>query len=207
MIEIRQTGYGNHNNFIAVDTINDIKLFDVVIENGEVNFKDRFGKLKWCLRYNNTALLMNLDNRSKQKAYFEIYTYSCGIEGLKAKVDYMPSHSDLLGLKFIDIDPDEKYILRKSDTWFALFNTERVIESLIYRQNDRDTTTSVYSYSQETEDIEFYIVLSILIDNIWFVHRYESFRIDYRTNFVCKSPKKPKIGEFKKAKKELVRDE
>ena len=76
MIEIRQTGYGNHNNFIAVDTINDIKLFDVVIENGEVNFKDRFGKLKWCLRYNNTALLMNLDNRSKQKAYFEIYTYS-----------------------------------------------------------------------------------------------------------------------------------
>lgn len=204
MIEIRQVGYMDHNRFIAVDTDRDKKIFDIETENGEMNFKENTGRIKWCLRYNNTALLMNLDNRTKQRAYFEIYQYSNEVEGLIAKVDYMPGHSDLLGLKFLKGELDEKYILRKSDTWFALFDMNREIESIINRKNDGASTTHVYSYSEEMVDTEFYIVIAILIDVIWFAHKHESYRIDYKTNFVTTSPKRPKFGEFKRVKKELV---
>lgn len=200
MLEVDQYGSSRRQNYRVIDTEKDVKLFDIRLQNGELVFRNKYGVIIWCIRYNNTALLINIEDKSKQKAYFEVYHYTNGMEELIAKIDYMPNNSDFLGIKYKPSD-DEEFIYRKNDRMYGIVDSMGEIITLVKRDGKELAHLSINSYDEES--IEKHMVMYLVADSIWNVHRFEQYKIDYKTNLIKLKPKTPRMFAFKKANKEL----
>lgn len=197
---IRRIGRAS-NQYVVSDMETDKKLFDIAYEKGELNFKDRGGKIRWSLQFNSTALIAHLEDNKRYKAYYEIYSYVSDFANLVCKVDYMIGNSELLGLKFIDNEIDELYIHRKSEKWFGVFNKDREYVAVINRTKDVNNTIRVSQLDDNYS--EFFVVVAFVIESIWFDRKFDRLRIDKNVKFVNKSPKRPRMGSFGKIRKEL----
>lgn len=200
MFRLMQSGDYRKQVFTIIDESADKKAYTTRLRNGELEFLDHFGVLVWCIRYNNTALLVNIEEKKRQKAYFEVYHYTNGGEELVCKIDYLPDYSAFLGVKFKPSDK-EMFIYKHSNSWYEILNDKYEIQSLMYREDKRLPTIFVSSYEEDC--LHLHTVLFLVADTIWNIHRFEKYRIDYRTNFVKTKPKKPKMFAFNKSKKEL----
>ena len=198
LVNLRCTGEYHRQNFVIYDKDEETKFFDTKIKHSEIVFTDKFAKPVYTISYNNTAVLVNQNYRRKQKAWFEIFKQS----RLLCKVDYIPNKSKLLGIKLIDVTgDDELYIRDEGSGKYSIFNMKQEIVAILLTEVGKHKQYTLYT--DDVANVDFYILLSILIDTVWITHASDRFTINYTTNFTNQNPKTPKLGEFKRRLKEL----
>lgn len=193
MITLKQVGKSINKKYTAIDRDTDEKIMDAHIKDGDIQFYSKRSHLVFSLRYNDIAMLLKTLGR-RGKTFFEIYKQ----DTLICKVDSLPSHNNLYGFR---LETKNLYLQRKNQVSFIVFNEERDIECIIDRTKGRNYSYNIYFY--DDTDRNLFIIFAVLIDSLFYKEVFNHYKLNHTCNFVNQNPKLPKIGAYRKVRKDL----